>query len=171
MHQHDGTGAGRHRLFERGEVDLPAVIVEQRVGDEFDVLQICEKFEERVAGFGDQNFVFGIREQTEDEGVAFAGAGGQHEGFGIDLAAVPVVFGNCLARAEQAFRLGIVVERGGIAESAKYGLPVIVEAGASGIRNRKIEHFPAGGVRFLLRLGKAVGREPPVGAAGEHVGQ
>jgi hypothetical protein len=83
---------------------------------------------------------------------------------------VTVVFGNRLAGAEQAFGLGIVVERAGIAESAQHGWAVVLEASARGIGNREVEDFPAGGVRFLLRLGKAVGRELPVSAARKHTG-
>ncbi len=67
MHHHYGAGAGGHRLCRGREVDLPAVIVEQRVGDEFHVLQVGEKFEQRIARLGDQDFVFGIAEQAEDK--------------------------------------------------------------------------------------------------------
>ena len=38
MHNHHGPGARIHRSVERGKVDLPAVVVEQRIGHQLHVL-------------------------------------------------------------------------------------------------------------------------------------
>ena len=41
----DGAGAGGQGAVERREIDLPAVIVEERVGDEADIVQVGQEFE------------------------------------------------------------------------------------------------------------------------------
>jgi hypothetical protein len=38
MHDHHGAGARIHRSVERGKVDLPAVVVKQRIGHQLHVL-------------------------------------------------------------------------------------------------------------------------------------
>src|SRR5262249_32680615 len=63
----------------RSEVDLPAVMVDEGITDEADVVEVSKKIEERVAGGGNQYFVAGIAQQAKKIGVAFAGAGGEKE--------------------------------------------------------------------------------------------
>lgn len=67
------------------KINLPAVIVEERVADELNVEEIGEEFEERIAGGGDENFVAGIAEEAKDEGVGLAGAGGEENIFDREI--------------------------------------------------------------------------------------
>ena len=45
MDDDDAAGALGDRFLQRGKIDLPAVIVDQGIRDELDVLQVGEKFE------------------------------------------------------------------------------------------------------------------------------
>src|SRR5579862_9832020 len=92
-----GARAISDGLLQRRKIDLPSVIVEQRVRNKLDVFEFGEKFEKRIARIGDENFLAGIAEQAEDERVTFAGARGEDEAFGIRGACmlVVVVGGDC----------------------------------------------------------------------------
>src|SRR4030095_1411944 len=74
-----GARFGGARRGESGEIDLPAVIVEKRIPDELYVAQIGEKIEEGITRSGNQNFVAGIAQKTEYEGIGLAGSGSQHQ--------------------------------------------------------------------------------------------
>ncbi len=45
MNDDHASGALRHRLLQRGKIHLPAVVVDQGIRHELDVLQVGEKFE------------------------------------------------------------------------------------------------------------------------------
>src|SRR5215472_19267238 len=90
MDEEDRTSVGSDGAFERLEVEEPAVSVGERVGDEAHVLKIGEKFEQRIAGLGEEKFVAGIAEEAEDVRVGLAGAGGEKKRFRIDSSLVVV---------------------------------------------------------------------------------
>src|SRR3954470_3268055 len=96
------------------KVDLPAMVVYQRIRDETHVLQLGEKIEQRIAWFGNEDFVTGIAEQTKNKRIAFAGAGGEDERFRID--GWSVILRDRFACAKQALGLGIIVKRFWIGE-------------------------------------------------------
>ena len=60
MDNEDGATARCERPAPRCEIDFPPVIVDQRVRNEANVRKIREKFKERVARRGDQDFVSGF---------------------------------------------------------------------------------------------------------------
>src|SRR5580692_8921454 len=98
-------------LVERIEVDLPSVIVDQRIRNELDIGEIGEKFKERVTRLGDENLITRVTQQTEDIGVGFARAGGQDDPLGIeieDAMCLAIVATNGTASFEQSARLRIV---------------------------------------------------------------
>ena len=72
--------------------------------------EVRQKFKERIAGRGNQNFVARFAEQTENVAVSLAGSRGEQDAFGIDARnrsgksrAPLVIFGNCFPRFAQAF--------------------------------------------------------------------
>src|SRR6266852_1828721 len=85
MNKNHGPRLGGSCLVERIEIDLPTVIVEERIRNEFNVGEIGKKLEQGVTRLGYKNFVGGIAEQSEDVRVGFAGAGGQNQAFGIEI--------------------------------------------------------------------------------------
>src|SRR5580700_9294458 len=100
-----------HGFVERREVDVPSVVVNQGIGNQLHVLQVGEKFKQRITGVGNENFVVGIAEQAEDIRVALAGAGGEDHGFGIDVLVLrTVIICDSFAGATQAFGLRVVLE-------------------------------------------------------------
>src|SRR5256885_6366099 len=117
------------------KVDLPSVVVDQRIWDETHVLQLGEKIEQRIAWFGNEDFVTGIAEQTKNKRIAFAGAGGEDKKIGID--GCGVVLRNRFACAKQALGLGIIVKRSRISESIENGGFVVFNFRAGGIGNRQ----------------------------------
>src|SRR5262249_41840 len=150
------------------EVELPAVIVEQRVADEFYVLQLGEKIEERIAGRGNENFVAGIAEQAEDEGVGFAGAGGEEDGRGRNAgAAGGIVGGGGGAGGFECVRLGGILQCGGRSESCE-NFRRMREAAVGGIGGGEVEQRAGGGAMLREGFAEAIGGEVPVGAGGEH---
>src|SRR5262249_42038555 len=112
MYKHDGTRSVAGRRLERVEVDLPPVVVNQRVGNQLYVLQLGEKIEERIARLGDQNLVVGVRKQAKHKAVGFPAAGSQNERLRVNiLSAFAIIPGNRLASLQKALRLRVVVER------------------------------------------------------------
>ena len=55
------------------------MVVNERVADEANVVNVGEKIEQRITRRRDQNFVAGIAEKAEEIGIGFAGAGGEEE--------------------------------------------------------------------------------------------
>jgi hypothetical protein len=165
-----GAGARGDGFFERLEIDEPAVGVGERVGEEADVLQAGQEFEEGIAGLGEKEFVAGVAKEPESVGVGFAGAGGEDEGFGIDrgLVVVKIVAGDFLAGGEGAFGLRVVGERGGILEGGEDGSGIVVEAALGGIGGGEIEEWDVGGAKFVQGKSERIASEEPVGAGGEH---
>ena len=170
MNEKNGAGTWGDGAFEGMEVDEPAVSVFEGVRDELDVLKAGEKFEERIAGLGEEEFVTGIAKQTEDVRVGFAGAGGEEEGFGINggLMVVEVVAGDFTAGGEGAFGLRVVLQGVGIVEGGEDGIGVVLEAALGGIGNGEVEDGNAGGAKLVEGDGEGVAGERPVGAGGEH---
>src|ERR1700737_236290 len=57
MHDEHGAGTLRDNRAQRREIDLPAMIINQRIGGQSDVREIGEKFKQRIAWRGNQDFV------------------------------------------------------------------------------------------------------------------
>ena len=166
MDEEDGAGARSDGVFEGLEIDEPAVGVGEGIGLQMDVLKAGEKFEEGIAGLGEEKFVAGIRKEAEDVGVGLAGAGGEEEGFGIDggLVIIEIVAGDFLAGGEGALGLGVVGEGGEILKGGEDGRGIVVEAALSGIGGGEIEEGSAGGAEFVESDGEGVADKRPVGA-------
>src|SRR6185437_1953059 len=88
VHHNDGARPMVYRLIKRGKINLPPVIVDQRIGHQFYVLKIGKETEQRITRLGDKNFVFGIAEKPKKKGIAFAGAGGEDDVLGIYLVGI-----------------------------------------------------------------------------------
>ena len=103
MDENHGARLGGGCFVERIEIDLPSVVVEQRIRNDLDVGKIGEKLEQRVAWFGHKDLVAGIREQAENVRVGFAGAGGQNQALGIEIenfVRLAIVAAHGLARSQ-----------------------------------------------------------------------
>src|SRR5208283_931186 len=145
----------------------------QRIGNQRDILQVRKKFEQRIAGLGDKNFVVGIAEQPENIRISFAGAGCKKDGLGIHsrVMVLEVVARYFFARRQQSTRLWFIGERSGIAESIENGGSIIVETAIRGIGSSQIENRCSGSTKLLQSLRVTVGRECPVSALREHEGE
>jgi len=107
----DGARAGRDGAAYGFRVDLPAVVEDEREGNEPDVVEGGEEVEERVAGMGNQNFGAGVAEKAEEKAVGLAGAGGEKDVGTVEVDSVAGVVGaDGLARPKMATGLGIVIE-------------------------------------------------------------
>src|SRR3954468_8363234 len=73
-HQHR-PGSRRHCRFKRVQVDMPAVIVEERVRRELHVLYSRQQVEQRIARRRDQHLIARIAKQSKQERVGLARAG------------------------------------------------------------------------------------------------
>src|SRR5580692_8234265 len=108
MNHDDGSRASVQQSFEREKIDLPAMVVDERVTHEPYVLNICQEIEKRIARSGNRNFVAGIAQNAEDERVGFARAcSEQHVACRYTGAAVRIIADNRLTGGMQAlwFRL------------------------------------------------------------------
>ena len=111
----DAARARSDRAIESVKINLPAVIVNEGIAHEFHIVELGEKTEERITGFGDQEFIAGIAEKAEDEGIGFAGAGGENDvARGNILATRRIIRGNSEACGFEAFCVGGVREGRGI---------------------------------------------------------
>src|SRR5260370_16308638 len=104
-----------HRLLQRQPIDLPSVVINQRVRDERHVLEIGKKIKQRITWLGYENFIARIRQQPEDIQISLTGAGCDYQVFRIKFAgegasATParptrLVFRYVCPRAPHALRL------------------------------------------------------------------
>ncbi len=114
MNEDGGAGARSDGAFEGREIELPAVIVDKRIADKFDVVEIGEEVKERVAGTGNEDFVAGIAEEAEEIRVGFAGAGGEEEIGWRDICSAGAVVGSHgFAGRDEALGNGFVAKGGG----------------------------------------------------------
>ena len=60
MHHDHRTRARAHGAGQRREINLPAMIVEQRIGCQLHILQVGEKLEQGIARLGNKHFIIGI---------------------------------------------------------------------------------------------------------------
>src|ERR1700744_5029819 len=92
MDEGNGTRLRADPSSQGFDIQVPAVVVKQRIGDEAYVLEPGQKIEERIAGLRNQHLIAGVRKQAEEVAVGFAGAGGEQDAPGIDRDAVlPVI--------------------------------------------------------------------------------
>src|SRR5208282_1128800 len=171
MNENHGARPWGGRFVERIEVDLPAVIVEQRIRHEFNVSKIGEKLEQRITRLRYKNLVSGIAEQTEDIRISFAGAGGQKQALGVEienLVRLAIVAAHGLARPEQTARLRFVMHRIRIRQRGEHDFRIGADASLGRVRHREIQNCLSRSARFFDRAGKSVRAEPPVCAVGEH---
>ena len=99
-------------LPQRRRVQMPAIVVKERVRDQPNIVQIGEKIEERIARLRNQHLVPRIAKQPKKVAVSLAGAGCQEEVLRIDRGSMPgIVAGHGFPRLQQAFRIRIVVQR------------------------------------------------------------
>lgn len=88
MDQSDGAGARRDLLAKGRKVDVPAVVVEERVRNEMDITYLGQEVEKRIGGLGNEDFVAGVAKQPEEKAVCLAGAGGEDDLTGMEGCAV-----------------------------------------------------------------------------------
>src|SRR5437870_12812982 len=63
-------------LLHRVEINLPAMVVNQRITSELHVLNVRKKIEQRIARCGNEDFVARIAQQLNNDGEGFARVGG-----------------------------------------------------------------------------------------------
>ena len=164
-----GAGAGSDGAFERREIELPAVVVDEGVADQFDVIEIGEEIEERVTGAGDENFIAGIAEKAEEVRVGFAGAGGEEEVAWCDVSANRTIVGSDgFASGGEALGGGFVANGGSGLQRCKNRGFVIGKAAFGGIGNREIQEGVATAAVLGEGQSEAVFGEVPIGARGKH---
>ena len=112
--------ARRDTLLQSVEIDLPAVIVDQRIANELYVLNIGQESEQRVARLGDKDFVARVAEGAEDESVGLAGASSENDVVSRNCrASSSVVCANCLTGDEQSSRIWVVRRLAGLARACR----------------------------------------------------
>src|SRR5580700_4104893 len=98
MDERNGTRLRADQSPQRFDVQVPTVIVKQRIRGKAYVLELCQKVEERIAWLGDQHLIACVCKQAEEVAVGFAGAGGEKDAFRIDRdTVVPVISGDGFA--------------------------------------------------------------------------
>src|SRR5260370_41614034 len=107
----------------------------QGIGNQGYILQIGEEIEEWIAGLGNEGFVSRIAEEAKDGGVCLAGAGGEDDRFRIhgNVVVGEVVASDLFASRQEAFGLGILLERVGILKRRKNRACVVLKPALGGI--------------------------------------
>ena len=145
MHDDEGSRAGGDGPLQGCEVDVPAVIEEEREGAEPNVGEVGEVVEEGIGGMGDEDLIAGVAEQTKEVGVGLAGAGGQKELVGRDAGAVPgIVVGDGFSGGGCAAGVGVVAQGGGAGKAGKVEVGAELEAGGGGVGDGEVEEGVAG---------------------------
>ena len=164
-----GAGARGKASGEGGEIEMPAVIVEQGIGDEAHIVEVSKKLKQGIAGLGDEDLRAGIAMEAEEVAVGFAGAGGEKNLRRRNLrrGGVGIVLGDGGASYGEAARVGLVLKGFRTAEGAQDSGIVILETAGGWIRCCEIkvrlggaaQGIEGSGVRGLLKV--------PAGAAGK----
>src|SRR5262249_13165223 len=112
MYNDDPSRAWGDRLLQRMKINVPAVVVKERIANELHVLNICKEIKQRITRRGDQELVAGIAQQAEDKGVSLAGAGGEDQVLDRDLGAAGlVILGDGRAGVLEPARIRMVLQR------------------------------------------------------------
>src|SRR5260370_12283479 len=78
MHDDEPACARRDGPLQRMKIDLPPVVVQERIADQADVLYVRQKIEQWIAGRWNQEFVARIAKRSKHVGIRFAGACGEN---------------------------------------------------------------------------------------------
>src|SRR2546426_1714615 len=165
MNNNRSARAGCDRLLQSMKVDLPVVVIDQRVAHQFYILNVGQKLEQRIAGGWDQQLVTGIAEHPKNKGICLAGAGGeQYVLDGNLVAAGGVICGNCLASCFEALWIRLIAEGVCIGEGSHDGWPVIVESALCRVGGGKVKQRPSNRAMPGKSFAQAVSVEVPVRA-------
>ena len=136
----DGSGTRGDASAQRLQIEMPAMIVEERIGDEAHVVQLGQKIEQGVAGLPDQHLIARIAEQAEEEAVAFAGTGGEKDLIGIDgNCVVTIILADGLARGAQTLGIRLVLERGRVVERRQNRRSIVGKAATGRVGDGQVE--------------------------------
>jgi hypothetical protein len=178
MDHHDPARPRRDRRFQARKINLPAVIVDQQIRNEANVCKVREKFKERIAGRGNENFVSLFAEQPENVRVSLARSRSEQDAFGVDALNRPgkslastVIFGHRFPRFSQALAFRAIYERARIRESRENFLLWISEPASRGIRRGQVEEFSPAPAMLFESLRQTVRFEAPIRARCKHVGE
>ena len=140
----------------RGQINLPALVVNQGIRDNPNIVQSGQEVKKGVAGLRHQDGVSRVGEKAENVGISFAGASGQEDLPRIKRdPALGVIACHRLARGEQAAGVGLVRKRP-LDLRVPRGLPAYRKQTRSAwgsIRSGPEEEAPCGAV--LQSLSKA----------------
>src|SRR5215472_13278583 len=99
------------------KINLPAVVIDQRIAHQLGVLDFSKKIKERITWRGDEDLLVRVAQQPKRVRVGFARTCGQKNVVDTRHHAVfRVVFAYLLPRRGEPPRGRLVLERGGIAE-------------------------------------------------------
>ena len=175
MHDEHGSRSRRERRAQGGKIDLPAVIVQQRVSHQANVGEVREKFKKRIARRRSQNFVARFAEQTKKVAVSFTRSRGQDNPFRVNRrrrlrkpSATRIIPGNRLPRAEQAFAFRTVDQRARIGQRPENFLLRIRKSAGGGIRGRQIQDFRSASPQLFESPRQTVRFQPPIRARCKH---
>src|SRR5882672_559537 len=140
MNDQHGPGTRCEHRAQRGEIDLPTVVVKQRIGDQPDVGEIGEKFKQWIAGRGNENLVTRFTQQMKNVAVPFTRSRREYDAFRIDAFSRPskpqtpaVVINNGRPRLAEPLTLRTVLERAPVGERRDDFLLRIRETASRGI--------------------------------------
>src|ERR1700674_3773020 len=124
------------------EIDLPSVIVKQRIADQLNILDVRQKIEKRIARRRNQKFIARIAKRSKNVGICFARARGEENIFDRDFVfAFSVVTSNGAASGFQSLRIRFIRKRRWVAQRIQDGGAIVFESAFRGIRNRQIEQW------------------------------
>src|SRR5229473_6754011 len=169
MNDDDSARSRRNGLLQGMKIDLPSVVVKERVARQLDVLDFREKVEERVTRRRNQKFVAGITQRSKDVGIRFTGAGREENILGRNVVlARSVIGGDGLASGLQSLGIWFVGESRRVAQRFQNSRAIITEAAFRGIRNGQIKkRLPCRAMR-CQRLAQPVRRQIPICSLRKH---
>src|SRR5713226_4137684 len=151
------------RLLQTVKINLPPVVVNQRIAHQLHILNVRQKSEQRVTRRGNQQFIPGITKQAKNEGVRFARAGSQHHILGGNRRATSgVILRHRDPRALQTFRIWLVAQRCQMPQSRKDRFTVVREATLRRVRSGQIKQPLPAGAMPRQRLTQSIPGKIPI---------
>ena len=170
MHDDDPARPRRDRLLQCVKINLPAMVINQRVPHQLHVLDVRQKIKERITRRRSENFVAGIAQQAKHIRISFTSAGGENNVVHADGSApFRVVFAHGLPCRNEAPWRWLVLERLRIAECVQDCTFVIGETAFRWIRHGQIHERLPRCAMLRQRFAQAVRRQIPLCAVSKHV--
>ena len=175
MHDHYGSRALRQRRREPRKINLPALVVNERVRHGANVSKIGQIFKEGIARRRHQDFISYFAEQAKDVVIGLACAGGNDNAFRVNTCLSPeksrppaVIVRYRFTSLGQTLALGLITQHAAIIQGGKKLLFRIAEAAGRRVGIRQVKQWLAAAPMLFESSCEAIRFQTPICSRRKH---